>query len=55
MSIYVQIQSKSAPYENRWIEIGDSAVSFDSLSFSFIMLDFKQCDFFKDTASKFPP
>jgi len=32
MSIYVQLQSKSASYENRWIAIGDSAVSFDPLS-----------------------
>jgi len=32
MSIYVQLQSKSASYENRWIAIGDSAASFDPLS-----------------------
>jgi len=32
MSIHIQLQSKSASYENRWIAIGDSAVSFDPLS-----------------------
>jgi flavin-dependent dehydrogenase len=32
MSTYVKFQPKSASYENRWIAIGDSAVSFDPLS-----------------------
>ncbi|GES98855.1 NAD(P)/FAD-dependent oxidoreductase [Rhizophagus clarus] len=32
MSVYIQIQSKPASYENRWIAIGDSAASFDPLS-----------------------
>lgn len=29
---YVTFQLKLASYENRWVAIGDSAVSFDSLS-----------------------
>ncbi|GBB94435.1 hypothetical protein RclHR1_23550002 [Rhizophagus clarus] len=32
MSVYIQIQSKPASYENRWIAIGESAASFDPLS-----------------------